>query len=125
MQVEELISRRRSLPVIDAGELKADIDRMIDRELWRAHGVLENSTLIDLAGPGPSSLPSDPRAADTYPALSGLDHCLYAARSSRICTASRAAVTPASGSMTEEISVRLVSCRARTFSSMVCADTSR
>lgn len=33
VQVEELIARRRSLPVIDADELIADIDELIDPEL--------------------------------------------------------------------------------------------
>lgn len=33
VQVEELIARRRSLPVVDADELIADIDELIDPEL--------------------------------------------------------------------------------------------
>lgn len=33
VQVDELILRRRSLPVIDADDLKADIDELIDPEL--------------------------------------------------------------------------------------------
>ncbi|PZO59565.1 MAG: type II toxin-antitoxin system prevent-host-death family antitoxin [Pseudoxanthomonas suwonensis] len=33
LSVEELISRRRSLPPVDADELKADIDELIDPAL--------------------------------------------------------------------------------------------
>lgn len=33
LSVEELISRRRSLPRVDAAELKADIDELIDPAL--------------------------------------------------------------------------------------------
>lgn len=33
VRVEELIERRRTLPVVDAGRLRADIDELIDPEL--------------------------------------------------------------------------------------------